>query len=281
MEQGFKQYENAEMGITLNVNIGELAYGSLLKNKIVLVTGACGGIGFEISKACISQGAKVIITDINEQKLIDAENALGENCKHLVFDVLDFERYDTLFYEASAFFGEINCLVNNAGISLHEGGFMNVTVETWDKQLDINLKAPFFLTQKYYQYYSERQIKNGRIVMLASDTSGMGSSIPYGLSKCGIASLTVGLAKKFITEGLRINALAPGTTKTAMTDDFTHGEVCRQTTQGKRVIFPQEIAQSAVFLLSDLSACISGQIIGCTEANICFDNSYREEETNP
>ena len=281
MEQGFKKYENSEMGIILNVNIGELACGSLLNGKTVLITGACGGIGFAIAKACISQGAKVIITDINEQRLKEAQALLGDNCKYLVFNVLGFERYASFFHEASELFGDINCLVNNAGISLHEGDFMNVTFDSWDSQLDINLKAPFFLTQEFYKYYNERQIKNGRIVMLASDTSGMGSSIPYGLSKSGIASLTIGLAKKFITDGLRINALAPGTTKTPMTDDFTHGEVCRQTTQGKRVIFPEEIAQSAVFLLSDLSACISGQIIGCTEANICFDNSYREEETNP
>lgn len=281
MEQGFKKYENSEMGITLNVNIGELACGSLLSGKTVLITGACGGIGFAIAKACVSQGAKVIITDINEQRLKESQALLGDNCKYLVFNVLRFERYDSLFYEASELFGDINCLVNNAGISLHEGDFMNVTLDSWDSQLDINLKAPFFLTQKFYKYYNEKQLKNGRIVMLASDTSGMGSSIPYGLSKSGIASLTIGLAKKFITDGLRINALAPGTTKTPMTDDFTQGEVCRQTTQGKRVIFPEEIAQSAVFLLSDLSACISGQIIGCTEANICFDNSYREEETNP
>ncbi len=281
MEQGFKKYENSEMGITLNVNIGELACGSLLNGKTVLITGACGGIGFAIAKACISQGAKVIITDINEQRLKEAQALLGGNCKYLAFNVLGFERYASFFHEASELFGDINCLVNNAGISLHEGDFMNVTFDSWDSQLDINLKAPFFLTQEFYKYYNERQIKNGRIVMLASDTSGMGSSIPYGLSKSGIASLTIGLAKKFITDGLRINALAPGTTKTPMTDDFTHGEVCRQTTQGKRVIFPEEIAQSAVFLLSDLSACISGQIIGCTEANICFDNSYREEETNP
>ena len=117
--------------------------------------------------------------------------------------------------------------------------------------------------------------------MMASDTSGMGSSIPYGLAKAGVASLTHGLAKKLITEGIRINAMAPGTTLTPMTDDFTHGEVCRESTQGKRALFPEEIAELCVFLLSDQSACVSGNVFGCSEANICFDNVQRELETNP
>ena len=278
---GYQQFNNDNLGITLNVNIGLLKADRLLENRTVFITGAAGGIGFAIAEACVSQGAKVIVTDINEELLSQAKERLGDACACMRFDVLDFDTYDDVLEKAGSFFGKIDCLVNNAGISLHEGDMMNVTVETWDRQLDINLKAPYFLTQAWLRYYKRNEMKNGRIVMLASDTSGMGSSIPYGLAKSGIASMTVGLAKKLITDGIRINAMAPGTTKTKMTDDFTHGEICRATTQGKRVIFPEEIAQTAVFLLSDLSACISGQIIGCTESNICFDNSYREEETNP
>ena len=117
--------------------------------------------------------------------------------------------------------------------------------------------------------------------MMASDTSGMGSSIPYGLSKAALASLTHGLAKKLVTEGVRVNAIAPGTTMTPMTEDLTQGKICRETTQGKRTLFPEEIAEVCIFLLSDLSVCISGNIFGCSESNICFDNINREQETNP
>lgn len=275
------EYSNAEMSIALNVNIGSLSPGELLKGHTVLITGASQGIGYEIAAKCVGQGAGVIVTGRDQAKLESVEKQLGENCRAICFDMRDVSSFDSVLAAADTFFGDIDCIVNNAGISLHEGDMMNVTEETWDAQLDINLKGPYFFTQSWLRYYRQRHMKHGKIVMMASDTSGMGSSIPYGLSKAGIASLTRGLAKKLITEGIRINAIAPGTTLTPMTEDFTHGEVCRNTTQGKRALFPEEIAEVCVFLLSDLSTCVSGNIFGCSEANICFDNAYVEAETNP
>ena len=274
-------YENAEKGIHLTVNIGSLANGHLLDGRIVFITGATQGIGLAMAKAFLSQGAKVIINGRSEEKVHSITQELGDNCAGVCFDLRNVSKYDVLIEEVSSCFGLVNCLVNNAGISRHEGDFMNVTESDWDAQIDINLKSPFFLTQAWLRYYQNHQLKNGHLLMMASDTSGMGSSIPYGISKAGIASLTRGLAKKLITEGIRVNALAPGTTLTPMTEDFTHGEVCRDTTIGKRALFPEEIAQTAVFLLSDLSSCISGNIFGCSEGNICFDNPYNESETNP
>ena len=274
-------FTNKDMGIQVNVNIGQLQLGRLLQDRVILITGATSGIGLEIAKQSLEQGAKVIISGTKTHKLVELSDAMGANCKSVCFDLRDISSFDEVLREADALFGPINCLVNNAGISLHEGDMLNVTEDTWDAQLDINLKGPYFLTQSWIKYYRSKELKCGRILMMASDTSGMGSSIPYGLSKAGIASLTRGLAKKLVVEGIRINALAPGTTLTPMTEGFTRGEVCRQTTLGKRSLFPEEIAELAVFLLSDLSTCISGNVIGCSEANICFDNAFVESETNP
>ncbi len=274
-------FSNEETGIYLNVNIGQLHPGQLLHDRVILITGASSGIGLQMAKKCLAQGARVIISDIQKDKLETLEQELGNRCRAIYLDMRDVSSFAGALEKADACFGPINCLINNAGISLHEGGMMNVTEATWDTQLDINLKGPYFLTQEWLRYYRKNQIKWGRILMMASDTSGMGSSIPYGLSKAGIASLTRGLAKQLVTEGIRINALAPGTTLTPMTDVFTHGEVCRSTTQGKRALFPEEIAELAVFLLSDLSTCVAGNVFGCSEANICFDNAYNESETNP
>ena len=276
-----QHYENKDMSISLDVTLASIAPGELLKNRIVFLTGATGGMGSAIAEKCINQGAKVILADRNNEKLQMMKEKLGPNAVAICFDIRSYSKYDSLLEEATEYFGPINCLVNNAGLSLHEGDFMNVTEETWDLQLDVNLKAPYFLTQSWVKYYRKKQLRSGRIVMMASDTSGMGSSIPYGLSKVGISSLTHGLAKKLITEGIRVNAMAPGTTITPMTDDFTHGEVCRDSTQGKRALFPEEIAELCVFLLSDLSTCVSGNTFGCSEANICFNNVEREQETNP
>lgn len=274
-------YENKNIGISLNVNIGELSPGNLLEGKVIFLTGATGGMGKAIAQKCVMQGAKVILVDRDSEELLTLEKKLGASTHSMCFDLRDISLYDEKIAIADSFYGRIDCIVNNAGISLHEGDMMNVTEEKWDAQMDINLKAPYFLAQAWLRYYRSKGLKSGRIVMMASDTSGMGCSIPYGLSKVAIASLTHGLAKKLITEGIRVNAMAPGTTLTPMTNDFTHGEVCRNTTQGKRALFPEEIAELCVFLLSDLSACVSGNIFGCSEANICFNNIDREQETNP
>lgn len=276
-----EKYRSTDNQIVLNVNIGLLSYGNLLAGHTVLVTGATGGIGACIARQCAEQGANVVLTGRNKEKLDMLCEKIGENAAQICTDLKDVSLFDDLIQTADCFFGSVDCLVNNAGISLHEGDFMNVTEQTWDEQFTTNLKVPYFLTQSWLRYYRKKEMTSGRIVMMASDTSGMGSTIPYGLSKTGIASLTHGLAKKLITEGIRVNAMAPGTTLTPMTDDFTHGEVCRATTQGKRALFPDEIAQLCVYLLSDLSACVSGNIFGCSESNICFNNVDREQETNP
>jgi len=285
LEYGTQQYYNDDSTITLNVNIGQLGPGSLLKNKVVLITGAAKGIGLAIAEACVAQGAKVILTGRSQEKLDAACRSLGVCAAAMTLNVCDVAVFDQFLEEATQLFGNIDCLINNAGISLHEGDFMKVTEESWDAQIETNLKAPYFLTQAWLRYYRARGMKSGRIIMMASDTSGMGSSIPYGISKVGISSLTRGLAKHVVREGVRINAVAPGTTKTAMTDCWTGGKIVRTTTEGWRTLFPEEIAQTCVFLLSDLSACICGQVIGCTEANICFDNMAInfsvEQETNP
>lgn len=276
-----QQYRSKNDQIILNVNIGMLSVGSLLEGHTVLITGATGGIGTCIAKQCVNQGANVILLGRNQEKLETLCSEIGPHAANICVDLRIISNFDHILNIADNFFGDVDCIVNNAGISMHEGDFMNVTENTWDAQLTINLKIPYFLTQSWLRYYREKKMTSGRIVMMASDTSGMGSTIPYGISKVGIASFTHGLAKKVITEGIRVNAVAPGTTLTPMTEDFTHGEVCRETTQGKRVLFPEEIGHLCVFLLSDLSACISGNVFGCSEANICFNNVDREQETNP
>ncbi|WP_295357327.1 SDR family oxidoreductase [uncultured Succiniclasticum sp.] len=276
-----KQYKSNDNQIVLNVNIGLMMTGKLLEGRTVLITGASGGIGACIAKQCVEQNANVILIGRNQKRLEDLCKEIGNKASQICVDLQKVSDFDALIQEAYSYYGNIDCLVNNAGVSFHEGDFMNVTKASWDTQFDINLKVPFFLTQSWLRYYRVNNLKNGRVVLMASDTSGMGSTIPYGLTKAGIASFTYGLAKKLIVEGIRVNALAPGTTLTPMTQDFTHGELCRASTQGKRTLFPEEIAQLCIFLLSDLSACVSGNIFGCSEANICFNNIEREMETNP
>ncbi len=276
-----ERYLSDDGKIEVNVNIGYLSEGRLLEGKNIFILGASGGIGQSIARACIGQEASVVLAGRNIENLENLSNELGCKARHIKADLTNVSSFAKIIEQADSFFGNLDCVVMAAGISLHEPQMEKVDEKSWDIQFDTNIKGPYFFIQQWVNYYREKRINNGRIVFLASDTSGMGSSIPYGLTKSAVSSLTFGLAKKLITEGIRVNAIAPGTTLTDMTDDFTRGYVGRHTTQGKRVFFPEEIAQVCVFLLSDMSACISGNIIGCTESNICFDNISKEFETNP
>lgn len=286
METVSRSYINDTNGINLHVNIGYLAKGEILSGHTVLVTGGNKGIGLETARACLAQGANVIITARRQEALdaaladLKADVSESAPVSGVLLDITDLDSFTKVLAQAEAIYGPIDCLVNNAGISLREGDFLNVTPDSWDRQFNTNLKGPFFLTQEWMRLYEKHGLRSGRIIFIGSDTSGMGNSTPYGLTKNCLASLTVGLAKKCITQGIRINTICPGTTMTDMAT-YTNGEFCRETTQGKRVLYAREIAETALFLLSDQSSCISGMIIGATESNICFNNVERELETNP
>ena len=159
MESVTKHYANEESGISLTVNIGHLVNGNILESHVVLITGGAGGIGSAIARKCISQGAKVILADVDEKRLATVEAELGQNCRSIQCDLRDINGFDDMLKKATAYFGHIDCLINNAGVSLHEGDFMNVTEKTWDIQMDINFKSTYFLTQSWLSYYRENHMK--------------------------------------------------------------------------------------------------------------------------
>ena len=134
---------------------------------------------------------------------------------------------------------KIDSLVSNAGISLHEGDFRNVTEKNWDDQFNTNLKGNYFLVCEFIKYLEKFEDKRGNIVVITSERSMRADYIPYGLTKAATNSFIKGIARKVIEEGIRINGVGPGVT----TSD----------------------AEVVNFLLSDVSACISGEIIICDQ----------------
>ena len=231
-----------------------------LLGKNIVITGGSRGIGLAMARKFSSEGANVLITGRNEEILKNVSNEL--QCKYLVLDIQDVNAFENFLIAAENELGGIDCLVNNAGISLHEKTFFDVTQESFDKQVNTNFRGPFFLTQ----YYVKRLIAKyqaGNVLFISSETGITKDIRPYGYTKAAINSMVQGLAFIFAKNKIRINAIAPGITATEMTGFSIDKNLYCKKNMTERVYLPDEIAESACFLLSDASECVSGQILVC------------------
>ena len=244
-------------------NVFTLNADRRLDGKRIIVTGGTGALGQAMAKRFVAEGAKVLITGRNEEKLRQLASELG--CEALPFDVTRTEGIDAFVAQAIEKLGGVDCLVNNAGISLHES-FQTVTPEGFDQQVATNLKGPFFMSQRVLAYMEQQDIK-GQVLFVSSETGETADIRPYGLTKAAVNSLVQGLAYLYAKQGIRVNAIAPGVTASAMTG-FNADEnlSCSYNVSG-RAYLPEEMAEVAAFLLSDASGCISGQIITCNNGN--------------
>lgn len=249
----------------VSVNVGEISPSSRLAGKKIVITGGGRGLGLSIAQKCISEGAEVLITGRNKEILSKVSSEL--NCKMYQFDVTDFEQIPEFIEQCAKSLGGLDILVNNAGISLHEKDYKDVTIEGWDSQFDTNIKAPFFLAKSFLDYCERLNIDNAQLLFVSSERGLYGDDIPYGLTKAAINSLTKGLSCRLIDKGIRVNAIAPGVTVSEMTGYSETSNMLRTSAIGKRVFLAEEVAEISVFLLSDASKCISGEIIPCNQGN--------------
>ena len=240
---------------------------NMLKNRNILITGGGRGLGYYIAQKCIAENANVVITGRNEATLRKATLDLGERCHYIVFDATNVSGISKMLLEAEALIGgrKIDSLVSNAGISLHERNFHNVTEAGWDKQMDTNLKGNYFLTKEFIEYLETKDYKKGNIVVITSERAKRPDDIPYGLTKTATSSFIQAMARKVIEEGIRMNGVGPGVTASDMTGYDRDGNLYAEWQTGKRIFMPEEVAEVVNFLLSDLSECISGEIITCDQ----------------
>ena len=234
-----------------------------LKGKKIIITGGGRGLGYSMAKKFIDEGAIVLIAGRNEDTLKESSKILG--CQYLQLDMQKIDTFDNFIEKADKMLEGINCLVNNAGISLHENTFFDVTPESFESQFNTNLKGAFFLSQKTIALMT-REKRKGSVLFISSETGDTVDIRPYGLTKASINSLVQGLAYLLVKDGIRVNAVAPGITTTDMTGFKSNENLYLSINTNERVYLPEEIAETASFLLSDASNCISGQIIVCNNA---------------
>ena len=249
------------------VNTYKVDNKNILKGKIALVTGGSSGIGLEIAKTFSEQGAEVIVIGRNEEKLKSITKDL-KNSEYYVLDVKNIERQQQLIDYVIKKYKKIDILVNNAGVSNHEKDFFDVTEESFDDQFSINLKGAYFLTQKVIKAVK----KDLNIIFISSERGSQCDYLPYGLTKVAINSLVEGLSYRFIADGIRVNAIAPGVTASNIVKVDVKGNMATSKYASGRYFLPSEVAEIALFLASDFSKCISGEIIHTNDGNHL--NSY-------
>lgn len=247
----------------LYANITYLQPNERLEGKRIIVTGGGRGLGFAMAKRFVAEGAEVLIAGRNEEMLKKSADELS--CKYLRLDVREVGTFQEFFDKAEKLMGKINCLVNNAAISLHEENILSVSQEQFEAQINTNFRGPYFLAKEFMERCSEDTADIKNILFVSSETGTTADERPYGLTKAAINSLVQGLAHKYVNKGFRVNAVAPGVTISDMVGKKNDGDLTCEYNLTKRYYLPEEVAEVACFLLSDASNCLNGQILVCNE----------------
>lgn len=241
--------------------------GELLENRTILITGGIGGIGVELTKACLRNGASVVITSRNEKKLKECLPELNK-CKNsekqkIICVELDINNVDSMKNIFNKIVKDnslknIDTLINNAGVAI--GGIIGTTKEEeFDKTITTNLKGTYFLSQEFANYLIKENIQ-GNILNISS-VSGIRPAItPCMLSKHSLIGLTEGLAKKLIKYGIVVNGIAPGPTVTDMIG-VKGNDLYYQNSPAQRYVDPVEVANLAVYLISKMGKMIVGDTV--------------------
>lgn len=260
-------------------------YGSLLEGRTALVTGGTSGIGLAIAEAFTRNGASVVVTGRSRARVDAAAETIGSGAAAdlgvagIVLDSSTDEQaaFDAALEEAEAAVGRpLDILVNNAGV-IAGGSMPNCSMDGFNLTIDTNLRGAYFLSQSF----ARRLVgagRKGNILNVCSSSSLRPAISPYTVSKWGLRGLTLGLAKILAPRGVVVNGIAPGPTATPMLMPDGDDNLVHPGVPTGRYATPEEIANMAVILVSDLSRMVVGDIVymtgGC--GNLTYDDMSYE-----
>lgn len=242
----------------------------LLKDKVVIVTGASKGLGVSMATVCAQEGANVVVAARSKELLDgvaakiekDGGKAIAVRC-----DMLDLANLQAVVDETVKAFGRIDGLINNAGVNFVKP-FLETTEKEWDHIIDVDLKGSFFLAQLCARQMAEQNPKGGSIIQIASvhTLASLPGAGPYDAAKHGMVGYSKAAAVELAPQNIRVNVLSPGLCETEIWKDIMDAapseEECLKfwnaNIPAERLIQPNEVAKSCVYLLSDLSSCVTG-----------------------
>jgi NAD(P)-dependent dehydrogenase (short-subunit alcohol dehydrogenase family) len=230
-----------------------------LRGRNALVTGAASGIGRAIAIALAGEGAHVIIADLDEQgghavaaQIIER----GGSARAVGCDVVDEATVEVAVMGVLATEGQLDVMVNNAGIGTPVAPIIESQAADWDRVLAVNLRGVFF----GIKHAARAMLQSGGSIVNIASIAGIGASPmigPYGAAKAGVIQLTHTAAIELAGKGIRVNAVCPGWTETPLLGGFEHSRLAAQVPIG-RIAQPEEIANMVVYLASDAAAFVTG-----------------------
>lgn len=239
---------------------------TLLNGKVAIITGATRGIGKGIAKRFAEEGANIAFTYVSSgsaaEEVQKELEAYGIKAKGYQSNAGDLKSTEELIDQVLADFGNIDIVVNNAGIT-KDGLLMRMTEENWDDVMNINLKSVFNMTKAVLRTFLKN--KDGVIINMSSvvGVQGNGGQSNYAASKAGIIGFTKSVAQELGSRNIRSNAIAPGFIATEMTEKLDEKVVAGwlEDIPLKRAGTPEDVANVALFLASDLGSYVNGQVI--------------------
>lgn len=237
----------------------------MLKDQVAIITGGARGIGRSIADKFADNGATLVIVDVNEEfarEAAAAYSARGLKAMALKVDVSSQEEVDGMIKTVVDAYGKIDILVNNAGIT-RDNLMLRMNESDWDLVININLKGVFLCSKAVLRPMSKS--KGGKIINIASVVGQMGNpgQANYSASKGGVIALTKTTAKEYAKKGIRCNAVAPGYINTEMTKVLPDAakEAMLSTVPMQSMGEPEDVANAALFLASEMSAYVTGQVL--------------------
>jgi 3-oxoacyl-[acyl-carrier protein] reductase len=233
-----------------------------LRDHVIVITGAASGMGRAIARAADREGARLVLSDFNGDRLKATAGELGGEVRHLRADVTRLPDIEAVFALTERELGRIDGLVTCAGI-ITTSPSLEVTVEEWDRVFAVNARGTFFTVQAALRRMIPRG--QGRIVTIGSDSYKLGggriANIPYAATKGAVVTMTKGFARTLAGTGVRINCVNPGPCDTPMHAPLTPEQ--RTMLAGRiplgRLAQPEEIASAVLFLLSDAASFVFGE----------------------
>jgi 3-oxoacyl-[acyl-carrier protein] reductase len=239
----------------------------LLEGKTAIVTGAARGIGKAIAIAFANEGANVAITDLRlDDNALEVEKmiaGLGVKCKAYASDASNFTDTEKVVEQIVGDFGTVDILVNNAGITM-DALLLRMSEQQWDTVINVNLKSVFNFTKAVQRIMIKKM--GGSIINMSSvvGVGGNAGQANYSASKAGMIGFTKSIAIELGSRNVRCNAIAPGFIITEMTNKLPEDvkKLWEEKIPLRRGGTPEEVAKVALFLASDLSSYVSGQVLG-------------------
>ncbi len=243
------------------LTLSPIQYPALLQGKRALVTGGSEGIGLAIARKFVEAGATVIITGRNLQKLERAaQEVKSERLVTMQWDVCDISRMDERLAEIESKIGGLDIWVNNAAYVTNNYS----TEQVWDRTMDTNVKAPYFLTRAVAEYMKLMNgVEGGKIINISSINAYQSWHHPYFVSKRALNMLTEGFAKEYAPYNILVNAVAPGFCDSSINKQDASKNAYWPDAANRRITVPQDIAEIVMFLCSGAANGIVGQTIVC------------------